>query len=420
MSRASEAKGRGDFVADRVATLHRDHYRELLAPLIRIAGSFAEAEDIAQEVFARALERWNDEGVPDEPLAWLRRSARNAAIDRYRRARRWREKEAALTYEADRVFLDDHEALIRDDLLRLIFTCCHPSLAPAAQLALTLRTVAGLSSEEVARSLLLETTTLQQRIVRAKKKIDAAAIPYEVPGTKELPARLRSVLRVVYLIFNEGYGATSGEGLMRPRLCAEAIRLGRLLRELLPEESGTAGLLALMLLHDSRRDARVDSNGDLITLDEQDRRRWDVASITEALPLVDLALSRRPASSYAVEAAIAALHARAPTAAETDWPQIARLYVWLERESGGSPVVALNAAVARALAGELEAGLARLDELEQSEALGSYHLLPAARADLLARSGRGEEARVAYERALSLATNEVERRFLRARRARLS
>ena len=402
-----------------VAKLHRDHYRELLAPLVRIAGSFAEAEDIAQEVFARAFERWSAEAIPDEPLAWLRRSARNAAIDRYRRARRWRDKEEALAHEADRVFLDDHEDVIRDDLLRLIFTCCHPSLAPAAQLALTLRTVAGLSSEEAARSLLVERTTLQQRIVRAKKKIDAAAIPYEVPEAKELPARLRSVLRVIYLVFNEGYGATAGDGLLRPALCAEAIRLGRIVRGLLPGESGPAGLLALMLLHHSRRHSRIDSNGDLVTLEEQDRARWDADAIAEALPLVEQALAEKPASSYAVEAAIAALHARAVTAAETDWPQIAELYAWLERESGDNPVVTLNAAVARALAGDLEAGLAELDALRTARSLEKYHLLPAARADLLARSGRTPEAREAYDRAFGLATNEVERRFLARRRAEL-
>ncbi|MEM6731143.1 MAG: RNA polymerase sigma factor [Myxococcota bacterium] len=399
-----------------VDTLYRSESGRITAPLIRILGSFALAEEVVQDAFVEALRRWEQEGIPETPVAWLHRVAKNRAIDRYRRQGRWREREAALADPSDtvfdRVFEPDE---VRDDMLRLIFTCCHPSLAVEAQIALTLRTVCGLSTDQVAKGFLLQPTTLAQRLVRAKKKIELAAIPYVVPSGRDLAPRLSSVLRTVYLVFNEGYGASDGDALVRHDLCKEAIRLARLLHELLPAQSEPLGALALMLLHDSRRDTRVDTEGHLVPLDEQDRTRWDKAQIEEALPMVERALSARPVSGYAIEAAIAALHARAETPEDTDWEQIASLYAVLESRSGGSPVVALNRAVAIALAGELERGLEMLDALDANGSLSHYHLLPAARADLLRRSGRIEDARKAYSSALELAENEVERRFISRR-----
>lgn len=404
----------------RVAELHRAHYRALVAPLIRVLGGFAAAEDVVQEAFTKALDRWPDTGLPDEPIAWLRRVARNAALDRRRRDTTWRAKTDALRHTLPTsTELDFDDTPLTDDALRLVFTCCHPSLAPEAQVALTLRTVCGLTSDEVARAFLLPRATLQQRLVRAKKKLDHAGIRYEVPDAEHLPGRLGPVLRTIYLVFNEGYGASQGDALVRHALCDEAIRLGRLVSGLLPEAAAPRALLALMLLHHARRDGRVDDAGDLVRLEDQDRSRWDRAAIAEALPLVEQALRARPPSRYAVEAAIAALHAQARTAEATDWAQISALYGVLGALVGGDPVVALNAAVAQAMAGDLEGGLARLDALEAAGRLQRYHLLPAARADLLVRLGRPDAARAAYADAIARAENEVERRFLERRAATL-
>lgn len=412
-----------------IGRLHRAHYRALVAPLIRILGGFEAAEDVVQDTFAKALVVWARDGLPDAPLAWLRRTARNGAIDRYRRQGRWRAKAtqiaAQLAVEAPEQAVGRalDEALdgahLADDTLRLVFTCCHPSLAPEAQIGLTLRTVCGLTSDQVARAFLVQRATLQQRLVRAQRKIDRAGIRYAVPGPDELEPRLAAVLHTVYLVFTEGYVATDGENLLREGLCEEAIRLGRLLQGLLPERAEVQGLLALMLLHHARRAARTDGAGDLVLLEAQDRGLWDRALIDEALPRVEAALRGRPVSTYALEAAIAALHARAPTAADTDWMQIAALYAVLERTSGHSPVVRLNAAVAVAMAGGLEAGLARLDALADEPALARSHRLPAARADLLRRAGRVTAARAAYREALARAGNPVEARFLARRLAAL-
>lgn len=399
-----------------VGKLHRRHFRDLVAPTIRVLGSFAAAEDAAQEAFMEALRTWPRDGVPDAPLAWLRRVTRNRALDRYRRSARWAEKSEVLAREAELEIDGAYEReAVEDDVLRLVFTCCHPSLAPETQIALTLRTVCGLTSEEVARAFLIAIPTLQQRLVRARKKLDRAGIAYEVPDRDALPARLEAVLRTVYLVFNEGYDATRGAHLVRHELCEEAIRLARWLRATLPERSEPTALLALMLLHHARRATRVDADGELVRLEDQDRSQWDQSAIDEALPLVEAALVARPPSSYAVEAAIAALHAQARTAEATDWPQIAALYEVLKRASGASPVIALNAAVAVALAGDLEEGLRRLEALEADGKLARYHLLPAARADLLGRAGRIDEARAAYRTALAIVGNEVERRFLERR-----
>jgi RNA polymerase sigma-70 factor (ECF subfamily) len=347
--------------------------------------------------------------------------AKNRAIDQHRRRARWLENEKVLASETDEsveMSFDEHE--VRDDALRLIFTCCHPSLGPEAQIALTLRTVSGLSSEQVAQSFLLKPTALQQRIVRAKRKIDHAGIPYVIPDRESLPERLSAVLRTIYLVFNEGYKTTDGETLMRRELCDEGIRLARLVSELMPERAEPKALLALMLLHHSRRRARTDARGDLVTLGEQDRTLWDRALVDEALPLVEEGLRGRPVSAYAIEAAIAALHARAETADATDWAQIAALYAVLEGHSGDSPVVALNAAVAVGMAGDLDAGLRRLDTLDRTGVLADYHLLHAARGDFLERLGRAPEARACFERALELTANPVERRFMERRLSILS
>lgn len=381
-------------------------------------GSFERAEDVVQESFALALSKWEQDGPPDEPLAWLRRTARNRAIDNYRREANWQGKATQLAAESLDSFMapPDTEA-VRDDALRLIFTCCHPSLAPSAQIALTLRTVCGLTTEEVARSMLVQPTTLQQRIVRAKRKIDIAKIPYVVPTLDVLPARLSTALQTVYLVFNEGYGATVGDTLIRRELCEEGIRLARLMADLLPGQPAPKAVLALMLLHHARRAARTSGAGELITLDLQDRTLWDHSLVAEALPLVEHSLMAQPVSNYAIEAAIAALHTSAASADETDWPQIAALYQVLLERSNQNPVVALNAAVAVAMAGNLEEGLARVDSLAASGALPNYHLLPAARGDLLRRLGRFDESREAYARALDLVENAVERRFIETRLA---
>jgi RNA polymerase sigma-70 factor, ECF subfamily len=374
-----------------------------------VLGDFDLAEEAVQDAFLVALEVWPSRGLPRNPAAWITTTARNKAIDRLRRARRLEDKVQELEalappYEEDEV--DD--STIPDDRLRLIFTCCHPALAPEARVALTLRTLGGLSTPEIAHAFLTSEPAMQQRLVRAKRKIRDARIPYVVPPDHELPDRLGSVLAALYLIFNEGYAATSGEALVRRELCAEAIRLTRVLRMLMPDEPEVAGLLALMLLQDSRRDARTGPGGELVLLDEQDRRQWDGEQIAEGLELVE----RLPPGPYTLQAAIAAEHARAATPEATDWARIAELYDLLARVAPG-PVVELNRAAAVAMAEGEERGLELMAGLDDE--LAGYHLLHAARADLLRRLGRDEEAAAAYAAALDLARQPAERAFLERR-----
>ena len=390
--------------------LHRREYGRILATLIRVVRDIGDAEDALQEAFAAAMVQWPKEGPPRNPVAWLITAARNKAIDQLRR----RTLAEAKKQEIAELAAQEVDAPVPLDSLRLIFTCCHPSLAPEAQVALTLRTVCGLTTEEIARAFLVPPATLAQRIVRAKAKIKGAKIPYEVPADDALAERLAAVLTVVYLVFNEGYTASFGSDLVRKELCSEAIRLARMLCELLPAERECKGLLALMLLHDARRDTRTDANGEIVTLEEQDRGRWDRAKIGEGRALAERAL-RGPPGEYAVQAAIAALHATAAKPADTDWRQIARLYAVLA-EIYPSPVVELNRAVAVAMAEGCERGLALLERLE----LPGYYLLPAARADLLRRLSRNAEAADAYREALALVTNDAERRFLSRRLAEVS
>jgi RNA polymerase sigma-70 factor, ECF subfamily len=367
-----------------------------------------------QEAFVAAVARWPRDGVPANPGGWITLTARNSAIDRLRRDRRYAQKLRELELlGAGEEPSDTELSAIPDDRLRLLFTCCHPALAIEARVALTLRTLGGLSTPEVARALLTTEAAMQQRLVRAKRKIGAAGIRYEVPGEEQLPARLGSVLASLYLIFNEGYLATSADTLVRRELCDEAIRLGRVLAGLIPRETEVLGLLALMLLHHSRRDARLDAGGDLVLLEEQDRSLWRRAEVDEGLRLAELAGAAGP---YALQAAIAAEHARAARADATDWPRIAALYERLE-SLAPSAVVTLNRAVAVAMADGPERGLEILDELAANGELDDYRLLHSARADLLRRLGRGRDAAAAYARALALATNPVERRFLERRLA---
>jgi RNA polymerase sigma-70 factor, ECF subfamily len=397
--------------------IYREERPRALATLIRLLRDFDLAEEMLQEAFTAALEQWPGAGVPRNPRAWLVSAARHKAIDRLRRAKALAAKSAEIAYLGEAAVAGPElEEPLPDDVLRLIFTCCHPALALEAQVALTLKTLCGLSVEEIARAFLVSPATMAQRLVRAKTKIRAALIPYEVPGSDGLPERFEGVLRVVYLVFNEGYAATSGDALVRRELCTEAIRLGRLLRGLLPAASEVAGLLALMLLQDSRRAARVDAAGEIVTLEEQDRSLWDAGQTAEGQALAVEALRRGGGGGfYALQSAIAALHAQAARAVDTDWPQIAALYALLLRLHP-SPVVALNHAAAVAMGERLDRGLRLMDQLVATGELETYHLLPAARADILRRLGRLDEAAVAYEQALRLVTQPAERRYLERRR----
>jgi RNA polymerase sigma-70 factor (ECF subfamily) len=395
-------------------TAYREERPRALATLIRLLRDFDLAEEMLQEAFAAALEQWPGEGVPRNPGAWLVSTARHKAIDGMRRQKKLAARQAEIAYLGDGAVAahDVGDEPLPDDLLRLIFTCCHPALAFEAQVALTLKTLCGLSVEEIARAFLVPAPTMAQRLVRAKGKIRGARIPYVVPERAEAGERLDGVLRVVYLVFNEGYAATSGDALVRRELCGEAIRLGRLIRELLPAAAEAAGLLGLMLLQDSRRGARLDAGGEIVTLEDQDRSLWDAGQIVEGESLARRGL-RGGAGFYALQAAIAALHAQARRAEETDWPQIAALYSLLLRVHP-SPVVALNHAAAVAME-RLDRGLRLIEQIEASGDLEGYHLLPAAKADVLRRLRRPAEAAAAYERALALVTNDPERRYLERR-----
>ena len=399
-----------------VEEVYRADWGRIVATLIGLVGDFDLAEESAQEAFTAAVDQWEKSGVPEFPRAWIIQAARNKAIDRMRRQANLAQKlEAQGTPVEPTVEQDYDPEEIPDDRLRLIFTCCHPALAPEAQVALTLRTLCGLETDEIARAFLVPVPTMAQRLVRAKSKIRNAGIPYVVPGTDAMASRLDAVLTVIYLVFNEGYAATRGTPLMRTDLCGEAIRLARLVRSLMGTQTPAeaTGLLALMLLHDARRDARLNKAGDLIVLEEQDRSRWNRAQIAEAIPLVQEAF-RGEVGAFTVQAAISAQHCQAARAEETNWRQIVLLYDLLERIQP-SPIVSLNRAVALAMADGPKPALEIVDKLAAGSDLENYHLLHATRADLLRRIGSAEESAKSYTRALQLVTNESERRFLERR-----
>ncbi len=412
----------GDLAAAQTAVTDafRSDWGRVVAYLIHVTGNWDLAEECAQDAFERALERWPRDGIPSSPAAWLKTTARNRALDRLRRTTVGEAKlEELMVLRGSDETADGDDSGIDDDRLRLMFTCCHPALPVEAQVALTLRSLAGLTTPEIARAFLVPHETMAKRLTRAKRKITEARIPYRVPAAHRLGERLRAVLVVIYALFNEGYGASAGDELIRKDLCVEAIRLGRLLAELMPDEPEALGLLSLMLLQDSRRAARVGTYGELVTLEDQNRGLWDQAAIAEAGTVLDLATLLRRPGPYQLQAAIAASHANAPGAAETDWHEIAALYDRLS-EIVPTPVVLLNRAVAVAMAQGPASGLRLVDELEETGALADYYLLPATRADLLRRLSRYGEAATAYRRALELAPTDAERRFLRRRLSEVS
>ena len=411
-----------DNTAAGIEQFYREEFGRIVATLIRVLGDFTLAEDSAHDAFEAAVEQWRRDGLPQNPRAWIIGVARHKAIDRIRRQRRFEDRREELIRMAendDASSESDSAGELRDERLRLIFTCCHPALADDARIALSLRTLCGLKTEEIARAFLTAPSTMAQRLVRAKRKIRAARIPYEVPSPGLFAERLQAVMAVIYLVFTEGYAATSGERLIRTDLCAEAIRLGRLLVELMPAESEPRGLLAMMLLHDTRRETRIDSQGEMVLLEDQDRSRWDRAQIADGLRHSDAALASDPLGPYAIQAAIAASHSRAPRYEDTDWRAIAELYARLY-VIAPSPVIELNRAVAIAMAEGPEVGLELVDALESNGDLRDYYLMSAARADLLRRLGRWSEAAESYNAALARVGSAPERRFLRRRLAEVT